>query len=160
MNKVYLLLGGNAGNRKQYINKAIDELSLYPVQPGIKSSFYETAAWGKEDQPEFLNIAIYIETSLSPTELLNAIHEIESNAGRLRTEKWGQRTLDMDILFYNTEIIELPELTIPHPYMQDRRFTLVPLAEIAPDLMHPVFKKTISQLLEECPDKLEVRKVD
>ncbi len=158
MNKVYLLLGSNAGNRKDFINSAIRQLISKGCICIAMSSFYETAAWGKEDQPDFLNLVICIETSLSPTELLNLNQEIEKSAGRQHTEKWAQRTLDIDILFYNNDIIDLPDLKVPHPFLQDRRFTLIPLAEIAPGLIHPGFKKTVVQLLAECPDKLEVRK--
>jgi 2-amino-4-hydroxy-6-hydroxymethyldihydropteridine diphosphokinase len=159
MNSVYLLSGSNMGDRRNYINNAIQQLKLKGCASILNSSFYETAAWGKEDQADFLNIVIYGETALSPIELLQANKEIENSAGRQHVEKWGQRTLDIDILFYNSEIINLPGLVIPHPYIQNRRFTLVPLAEIASGFVHPVFGKTITQLLAECPDKLEVRKV-
>lgn len=122
-----------------------------------KSSLYETAAWGKEDQPDFLNMALCIETSLTPEQLLQATQTIEQHLGRQRDVKWGQRTLDIDILFYGSEIVNLPNLKVPHPYIQDRRFALVPLHEIAPQLVHPGLAKTIAALLQNCPDKLEVR---
>lgn len=119
-----------------------------------KSSLYETAAWGLEEQPDFLNMAICIETALSPQELLVAIQQVELNLGRQRTLKWGQRTLDIDILFYNRDVINDPQLTIPHPLLQERRFALTPLADIAPAFIHPILNKTIAQLLEDCTDPL------
>jgi 2-amino-4-hydroxy-6-hydroxymethyldihydropteridine diphosphokinase len=123
------------------------------------SSIYETAAWGKNDQPAFLNQVLEIETALSPPQLLKTILAIEENIGRVRQEKYGPRIIDIDILLFNDEVLHLPMLKIPHPQLQNRRFVLVPLAEIAPDLIHPVFKKTIAELLAICPDKLEVSRI-
>jgi len=120
------------------------------------SSIYQTAAWGVTTQPDFLNFVTCISTPLPATSLLTAILEIETGLGRKRDEKWGPRTIDIDILLFNDEIVNLPELIIPHPFMHIRRFTLTPLAEIAPDYIHPVFHKSIAQLLAECPDSLEV----
>lgn len=122
-----------------------------------QSPVYETAAWGLEDQPDFLNLALRLETPLSPGELLVAIQQAEHDLGRQRVLKWGQRTLDIDILFYNDAIIQQPGLHIPHPHLQQRRFVLAPLHCIAPALVHPVFNKTIAELLLTCPDPLEVR---
>jgi 2-amino-4-hydroxy-6-hydroxymethyldihydropteridine diphosphokinase len=127
--------------------------------PIIKSSLlYETAAWGKTDQPPFLNQALEIETELNAKQLMRRILKIEKMMGRERNEKYGPRTIDIDILLFNEEQYDYPFLKIPHPEMQNRRFALIPLAEIAAGLQHPVLKKTISQLLKECPDKLEVKK--
>jgi len=123
------------------------------------SSIYETEAWGKTDQPSFLNQALEISTSLNARQLMRKILKIEKEMGRIRKEKLGPRIIDIDILLYENEIHDLRFLKIPHPEMQNRRFVLVPLAEIDPTLQHPVFKKTIAELLEECPDNLEVKKI-
>ncbi len=157
MTDVYLLLGSNEGNRELWLQQAIEQLGALG-NTARQSAIYKTAAWGIENQPAFLNTALCLQTDLHPLELLQEIHAIEQNLGRQRTLKWGQRTLDIDILFYGDAIIDLPELKVPHPYLQDRRFALVPLNEIATDFLHPGLNKTISQLLEECPDKLEVEK--
>lgn len=158
MTDVYLLLGSNEGDRILWLQQAIEQLS--PLGNITRqSAIYQTAAWGIEDQPAFLNMALCLQADLPPLILLKAINNIEHNLGRQRTLKWGQRTLDIDILFYGDEVIELAELKVPHPYLQERRFALVPLNEIAPDLIHPGFSKTVTQLLEECPDKLEVSRL-
>lgn len=158
-NKAYLLLGSNEGNRLQWLDSAIQILKENCGVIVSISSIYETAAWGLEDQPGFLNMAICIQTELSPTELLKEINNIETDLGRQRTIKWGQRTLDIDILFYNDHIIQKPNLTIPHPEIANRRFALAPLNDIAADLVHPVSQKTISQLLVETTDNLPVKKL-
>lgn len=155
MTDVYLLLGSNEGDREQWLQQAVEQLGV-TGNISIQSAIYQTAAWGIEDQPAFLNMALCLQTELPPLELLQKIHHIEQTLGRQRTLKWGQRTLDIDILFYGDALIDLPELKIPHPYLQERRFALVPLKEIAPDFLHPGLNKTVSRLLEECPDKLEV----
>lgn len=157
MTDVYLLLGSNEGDRELWLQQAIAQLSTLG-NITRQSAIYQTAAWGIEDQPAFLNMSLCLQTDLQPLELLQEIHAIEQNLGRQRTLKWGQRTLDIDILFYSDAIIDLPELKVPHPYLQERRFALVPLNEIAPDAIHPGLNKTVSQLLGECPDKLEVVK--
>ena len=123
------------------------------------SSVYETEAWGKTDQPSFLNQALEISTSLNARQLMRKILKIEKEMGRIRKEKLGPRIIDIDILLYENEIHDLRFLKIPHPEMHNRRFVLVPLAEIDPTLQHPVLKKTIAELLEECPDNLQVTKV-
>jgi len=160
MNTVYLLLGSNEGQREEWLNEAIRLLQQNCGTITARSYIYETAAWGLEQQPDFLNMALSITTALSPADLLEQTQAIEQQLGRQREVKWGQRTLDIDILFYNSDIIDIPGLKIPHPYIQERRFALVPMAEIAPDLVHPVFNKNISQLLDECKDPLQVKKKD
>ena len=154
----YLLLGSNEGDRQQWLEQAIELIAASCGSIVQASSIYTTAPWGIEEQPDFLNMAIAIDTTLPSTDLLKQINEIEQKLGRQRILKWGQRTLDIDILFYGDSIIDLPELKVPHPYIQDRRFALVPLNEIAAELIHPVFNKTIAQLLADCPDTLEVHK--
>jgi 2-amino-4-hydroxy-6-hydroxymethyldihydropteridine diphosphokinase len=155
--KVYLLLGSNEGDRISWFQKAMAELEQTVGNITAQSSLYETAAWGKEDQPDFLNMALCIETNLTPEALLQATQTIEQHMGRQRAIHWGQRTLDIDILFYGSEVVDIPNLKVPHPYIQDRRFALVPLHEIAPQLVHPALHKTIAELLATCPDTLEVR---
>lgn len=157
LKKVYLLLGSNEGDRISWFQKAMAELEQTAGKITAKSSLYETAAWGKEDQPDFLNMALCIETILNPETLLQATQTIEQHLGRQRTVHWGQRTLDIDILFYDDMVMSSATLDIPHPYIQDRRFALVPLNEIAPGLVHPVLHQTVAQLLSFCPDTLEVR---
>lgn len=144
----------------KWLQQAVSLLSARCGTVIQQSGTYQTAAWGITDQPAFLNKVVLLQTALSPSGLLSTIHEIETALGRQRDVKWGQRTLDIDILLYNTEVILLPDLIIPHPYMQERRFTLVPLAEIAPAYIHPKLHKTIAELLAICADKLEVHKID
>ncbi len=159
MNKVYLLIGGNMGNREANFAKANGYIELLCGPVIQSSSLYETAAWGKTDQPSFLNQALEIETELNAEHLIKQVLEIEKLMGRERNEKYGPRIIDIDILLFNNDEYDLPFLKIPHPEMQNRRFALTPLAEIAGDLQHPVFKKSITRLLKECSDKLEVKKV-
>ena len=131
MNQAFLLLGGNIGNRKENLANARSQLGKKCGSALVASRLYETAAWGKADQPAFLNQALKLGTSLAAAELMNTILEIELQMGRRRDEKYGPRIIDIDILLFNDEIIDLDFLKIPHPRMQDRRFVLVPLAEIA-----------------------------
>jgi 2-amino-4-hydroxy-6-hydroxymethyldihydropteridine diphosphokinase len=160
MNKVYLLIGGNMGNRVQNLHKAVEWLKTDcgPVQQ--VSNLYETAAWGKTDQPSFLNQAVLLYTSLSAQQLIKTILAVEEKMGRHRMEKFGPRIIDIDIIFYNDAIIHEPDLTIPHPQLPNRRFVLVPLQEIAAGFIHPILHKTIDQLLQECPDPLAVDKFE
>jgi len=159
MSIAHLLTGGNLGDRKENLLKAI-ALINEQCGPLIRSSsVYETEAWGKTDQPSFLNQALEISTSLNARQLMRKILKIEKEMGRIRQEKLGPRIIDIDILLFGNEIHDLRFLKIPHPEMQNRRFVLVPLAEINSSLLHPVLKKTIAELLEECPDNLQVSKV-
>jgi 2-amino-4-hydroxy-6-hydroxymethyldihydropteridine diphosphokinase len=156
VNTAILSLGSNEGDRVLWVNNAMDLIGISCGTIVNKSSLYQTAAWGINDQPDFLNCVISIQTNLLPPDLLSEILQIEKILGRHRNVKWGPRIIDIDILFYNDEILETPELIIPHPYLHLRRFTLVPLAEIAPGYIHPVLHKSIADLLSECKDLLEV----
>jgi 2-amino-4-hydroxy-6-hydroxymethyldihydropteridine diphosphokinase len=145
---VYLLLGSNLGNRKEILDKAIELLSQKVGVIASQSKDYETKPWGVTDQPDFLNLAIAIHTYLKPFEILEQTQSIENQLGRVRKEKWGARLIDIDIMFYGSEIIEEPDLKVPHPLMQERDFALTPLSEIAPDFVHPVLAKTVLELRE------------
>jgi 2-amino-4-hydroxy-6-hydroxymethyldihydropteridine diphosphokinase len=159
MNKAYLLTGGNEGDSHLYLQRALTNIELICGQILQVSSVYQTAPWGKKDQPDFLNQVILVNTKLDPHALLNAILGIEEKSGRIRTIKYAPRTIDIDILFYNQLILEEPGLSIPHPRIAERRFVLEPLNEISPGLVHPVLGKTISRLLLECTDELTVKKI-
>ena len=158
MNKVFLLLGSNLGDRAGTLSGAIKLLEDAGNITGL-SSIYQTAAWGKKDQPDFLNQVIIFETSLSAYELMKKLLEIEIKMGRVRTDKWAERTIDIDILYFNEDIIVSEHLKVPHPQIQFRRFTLIPLNETAPDFRHPVLNITSTQMLNRCADKLEVKKL-
>lgn len=158
-NGVYLLLGSNLGNRKVHLSKTIKLIEKSIGKISKFSSVYETAAWGKLNQPAFLNQVIVVDTKVSPDCLLSELQRIEKLIGRIRKEKWGERTIDVDILYYNDIIIETDYLSIPHPEIQHRRFTLEPLTEIAPEFHHPVLNRSNLDLLTECKDLLTVRKM-
>ena len=154
----YLLLGSNIGDRAAHLQQAQQTLATTAGEIVTASAFYETAAWGLEDQAAFLNQALAIRTTLDASALLAACLATEQQAGRERQQRWAARTLDVDILLYGDEIIQTPTLTVPHPALPARRFALTPLAEIAPQLVHPQLRQTVSELLAACPDPLEVVK--
>jgi 2-amino-4-hydroxy-6-hydroxymethyldihydropteridine diphosphokinase len=157
MNISYLLIGGNQGDRLARLTAARDHIKAAGGDIRHISAIYETAAWGKTDQPDFLNQALQVATSQDAPAWLLTLLGIEERMGRRREEKYGPRVIDIDILFFNNSIIHEPGLTIPHPEVQHRRFALTPLDEIAPFLIHPVLQKTIRQLLAECTDPLAVK---
>ena len=157
MNIAYISAGSNIGNRETNLEFGARRL----VERGKilrASSFFETEPVGYNEQPWFINQVLKLETTLTPRELLARCNEIERDGGRIRTFSNAPRTLDLDILFYGDQVISEPDLIIPHPRMTERRFVLEPLAEIAPDLLHPVEKKTIRELLANCPNTTAIRK--
>ncbi|GAA4844260.1 2-amino-4-hydroxy-6-hydroxymethyldihydropteridine diphosphokinase [Algivirga pacifica] len=160
MVKVFLLLGGNMGDRLQMLQRAKETLEKEVGSLLKASSVYETAAWGKTDQPSFYNQVLFMETALSPQALLETVLGVEQALGRERLEKWGARLIDIDILFYDNQQVDQEHLKIPHPFIQERRFTLEPLCELDKDWVHPVFDKTLKTLLEECQDTLPVMLVE
>lgn len=159
MHKVYLCIGGNLGDRLDNIHETHDFISFNMGEIIAMSSIYESSPWGMTGVEDFLNQVILIETELNPIQLLQEIKELEEYYGRER--KPGQylsREMDVDILFWNDEVLEMEKLTVPHPRITERRFVLVPLAEVAPDLMHPSLKKSILELLAICTDESKVLK--
>lgn len=161
MNKVFLLLGSNEGDRLQHLSNALNYIEQEVGTIVKQSCIYTTDAWGNTQQPDFLNQVICIDTLLSPLQLLEVVLGIERKLGRIRdSSKWMQRIIDLDVLFYNDAIVDVPDLKIPHPYIQDRKFVLVPLQEIAGSYIHPVLKKNIITLTDECVDPLKVRKLN
>ncbi|WP_409150861.1 2-amino-4-hydroxy-6-hydroxymethyldihydropteridine diphosphokinase [Sphingobacterium sp. BS-2] len=159
MNKVYLLLGANIGNPIKQLEDAKVEIEDRIGEITLQSKIYESEAWGVENQPVFLNQVILLETELSANKVLNEILKIEILLGRIRGQRWGSRIIDIDILYYNEDIIHTEDLQVPHPYIQERNFTLIPLVEIAEDYLHPIFKKSNKELLEESTDQLKVKTI-
>lgn len=160
MGSVFLLLGSNLGDRLVNLLEARQRISRQLGKIVTASEIYQTAAWGDENQPDFYNQALEIEPLRGAHETLLLLLEIEKKMGRVRNERWGSRIIDIDILLWGNDRIELPDLIIPHPHLQERKFVLVPLAEIAPQTLHPILRKNIEQLLIECTDTLSVSRVD
>jgi 2-amino-4-hydroxy-6-hydroxymethyldihydropteridine diphosphokinase len=160
MKIVFLGIGTNLGNRERNLRRAVARIEKIIGRVLNSSSVYETEPWGFRAEADFLNIVVKVETQLAPSGLLGRILMIESMLGRIRGEKqYESRVIDIDILLYEDMIIDEESLKIPHPLMQKRKFVLVPLCEIAPELVHPLFKKSIRCLLEECADKSSISKL-
>ena len=149
--EILLSLGSNLGNRLSTLEKALKALDKAEVRITAKSRVWETEPWGLADQPRFLNMCAKAETQLEPEELLAAVKGVEQELGREKRVHWGPREIDVDILLIGSEIVELPSLRVPHPLMQERAFVLVPLCEIAPEACHPLFHKTVRELLDMLP---------
>ena len=155
MTTAYLGLGSNLGDREVNLRRALSILGQQESFIAL-SSVYETEPWGHTSQPPFLNMVCALETCLSPQELLELAHGVESELGRVPTFRYGPRTIDVDILLYGNEVVNTPSLQIPHPGISQRAFVLVPLAEIAPGLVHPSLGKSIGELLAEVPGRENV----
>jgi len=156
----YLLLGGNLGNREANLAQAIALLNAQVGEVISVSGLYETAAWGKTDQPAFLNQAVALQTNLTALEVLIRALAIEAELGRVRKDKWGERLIDIDLILFDNEIINIPDkLQVPHPHMQSRRFVMEPLAEIAPEVVHPVSGQTMLSISQNIKDPLTVKRL-
>jgi len=153
MNLVYLLTGSNLGDRIENLTKAAQLINEKAGKLVTQSNFYQTSPWGPLDQPDYINQALLIETMLSPSSLMELLLAIEEKMGRVRTLKYGPRIIDIDILFFGNEVIDTRLVKVPHPAVQNRRFALIPLAEIAASYLDPTTGKTISQLLTACQDQ-------
>jgi len=159
MHKAYILLGTNLGNRLSYLQQAASYIAQQVGEVSATSSIYETAAWGLTDQPSFYNQVLVVKTDVEPENLMQQLLDIETQLGRIRTIKFGPRTIDIDILLIDDLVNQSAILQLPHPALPQRKFALMPLVEVAPNLLHPVEKKTISQLLQACTDTLDVQKI-
>lgn len=156
MHTAYLLTGTNLGERKKNLADAAALIAAQCGQLTRLSSIYETAAWGKTDQPAFLNQSMELKTMLNARQLIRHLLKIEKKMGRIREEKYGPRLIDIDILLFNNEVHDYEFLRLPHPELPNRRFALLPLAEIAPDQIHPLLHLTVSGMLANCTDNLDV----
>ena len=159
MEEAYLLLGSNLGDSKSYISEAVVNIREEIGDLLECSSLYQTASWGNVNQPDFINQVIRVRTNLNPQQLLTNILVIETRLGRQRLEKWGSRTIDIDLLFYGDHIIQEENLKVPHPFLHLRRFTLMPLVELNPGFVHPILNLTVQELCENLNDDLSVIKL-
>jgi len=152
----FLLLGANLGDRVLTLRRAADLIAQRVGTVTQWSRLYETAPWGVTDQPSFLNQVLVVDTALAPEAVLDQTQAIEHELGRVRLNRWGARLIDIDLLYYDQLRLQTDRLTVPHPFLHERRFTLVPLAEVAPDFQHPILAKTSVALLASCTDTSEV----
>ena len=160
MNKVFLGIGTNLGDREDNLRKALTNIEEHIGRVVSSSSVYETAPWGFDAMDDFLNMVVTVETDYSPSELLKKIVMIESSLGRERNQdRYSSRIIDIDILFYDDLVLKENGLKIPHRLIHERKFVLVPLCEVAPDLIHPLYGKSISVLLDECRDRSKILKL-
>lgn len=157
MHELFIQLGSNMGNRSDVLQKAQQAMQQIFGEPAKVSGIYESQAWGKTDQQHFLNQIVSFKTTWSPEKILQQLKEIEREIGRTKTEKWGPRVIDLDILFYGNLVFNSSSLQIPHPHIQTRAFVLIPLIEIAPSIFHPLIKQTILQIHAACKDPLWVK---
>lgn len=156
----YLSIGGNMGDRLTYLKAALEAVDRHPgCRLGLVSSIYETPAWGKTDQADFLNLACQVETNLSAQDFLALCQQIELDLDRVRIEKWGQRTIDLDIIFWDEEKIQEENLIVPHPYAHERAFVLLPLADIAADYRHPGLGQSVEELVSNLGDTSDIKKI-
>jgi 2-amino-4-hydroxy-6-hydroxymethyldihydropteridine diphosphokinase len=156
---VFLLLGTNLGDRLENLTRARAAIAKRIGKITRSSSIYQTAPWGAANQPDFFNQVVVAETEIGARDVLHRILDIENELGRIREKKWGSRLIDIDILFYDQQIIQSENLTIPHPGIPSRRFTLIPLVEIDEQFIHPALRKDMRTLLRECADNLSVVKI-
>jgi len=159
--RVILSIGSNMGERAGNCRRAIEALSALSGLNLLKeSSFYETVPWGKTNQPEFINCAVLAESELAPLNLLEKLKEIEFNIGRNHGERWGPRLIDIDLVIYGDVVMESEILTLPHRYAHERAFVMIPAAEVAPEMIHPLFAKSLRELAGGFVGKGEVRRVE
>ena len=156
MNGIYLVIGGNLGDRLALIKECKQQIEAQIGEIKTVSSIYESESWGETNNPNYLNQVLFVKSKFTAKEVLSNALAIEKELGRTRDKKWESRLIDIDILFFNDEIINEPHLKVPHPHLQNRRFVLMPLHEIAPNFIHPILKKSIAILLNECKDNLSV----
>lgn len=160
MNRVFLGLGSNIGDRKSHLDRALSALSSRLGRLSALSSYYETEPWGVENQEPYLNLVAEFETTILPLALLEITQEIETAGGRVRGRRWASRTLDIDILFYSKVVAHFPNLILPHPRIAERNFVLWPMSEIASDFIHPQLTRSINELKDLCPDQTWIRKCE
>jgi 2-amino-4-hydroxy-6-hydroxymethyldihydropteridine diphosphokinase len=153
---IFLSLGSNLGDKRQHLARATELINYLIGSVEQTSPLYLTEAWGLTSQEDFINQVIKIRSALTPKEILNCIHQIEASMGRVRKEKWEPRIIDIDILYFDDQCINSPELVIPHPLLQERKFVLVPLTDLSPTFVHPLLHQTNEQLLLDCTDDSEI----